>query len=79
VAYEVATRFFGDDVAFENTSLTAPPEMPSRSFASFRAAATECADSRVRLGWHFRYATEAGLEAGRKVANHVMDSTLQPR
>jgi hypothetical protein len=78
-AYTVATRFFGDSVAFENTSLTAPEGMPARSFSSFGAAAEECADSRVKLGWHFRYSTDAGLEAGRKVANHVMDSTLGPR
>ena len=79
VAYEVATRFFGDDVGFENTSLTAPPGMTVRTFSSFRAAAAECADSRIQLGWHFRYSTEAGLEAGRRIAHHVMDTMLATR
>lgn len=78
-AYEVATRYFGDNVAFENTSLTAPPGMSTRTFESFRDAAEECADSRVQLGWHFRYATNAGLDAGRRIARFVMDSTLRAR
>lgn len=78
-AYEVAARFFGDEVAFENSSLTAPSTMATRAFTSFRAAADECADSRVRLGWHFRYATDAGLAAGRTIARHVMDTILAER
>lgn len=78
-AYEVMAEVFGDATAFENTSLTAPAGMPTRSFTSFRAATEECADSRVRLGWHYRYATEAGLEAGRAVARHVLESTLVER
>lgn len=32
----------------------APAEMQTRSFTSFTDAAEECADSRVRLGFHFR-------------------------
>ena len=78
-AYAVMAESFGDATPFENTSLTPPPGMPSRSFASFAAAAEECADSRVQLGWHFRYATDAGLELGRSVARHVMSSKLRPR
>ncbi len=70
---------FGDDTAFTMTTITAPPEMPSRSFPSFSAAAAECADSRVQLGWHFRYATDAGLALGRRVAGHVVEELLRPR
>ena len=58
---------------------TAPPGMPTRSFASFRAAAAECADSRVRLGWHFRYATDAGLVLGRQVADYALRHSLRRR
>ena len=50
----------------------APPGMPTRTFDSFAAAATECADSRVRLGFHFRYATDAGLELGERIALYSM-------
>jgi hypothetical protein len=56
---------------------TAPPGMPTRTFGNFRAAAAECADSRVRLGWHYRYSTDAGLALGQRVANHTIKHTLQ--
>ena len=74
---EVLERTFGKDVSFTMTTTTAPPGMPTRAFASFHDAARECADSRVRLGWHFRYATEAGLTLGRRVATHTMRHYLR--
>jgi hypothetical protein len=77
--YEVMAAVFGNETPFENTSLTAPPGMPTRRFPSFRAAAAECADSRIRIGWHYRYATDAGLEAGRRIARHVLETILTPR
>jgi hypothetical protein len=58
---------------------TAPPGMPTRSFRSFRAAADECADSRVRLGFHFRYATDGGKLLGRRVAGHILRNRFEPR
>jgi hypothetical protein len=78
-AFEALRRSFGDDVPFTMTTITAPPEMPTRSFSSFSEAAAECADSRVRLGWHFRYATDRGLELGRSVAAYISRQLLQPR
>jgi hypothetical protein len=56
---------------------TAPPQVQTRTFESFGAAAAECADSRVRLGWHFRYATDAGLELGRHIAKHAAKHALR--
>lgn len=76
VSFDVLRRAFGDDLAFTMHTVTAPPGMPTRSFGSFSAAAAECADSRVRLGWHFRYATDAGLTLGRQVAGRVTDTYL---
>jgi hypothetical protein len=63
--------------SFTMETTTAPPGMPTRTFASFRAAAAECADSRVRLGWHFRYATDAGLELGRQIARYTQNRSLR--
>jgi hypothetical protein len=77
-AFETLRRAFGNHVSFTMQTLTAPPGMPTRRFASFRAAAAECADSRVLLGWHFRYATDAGLTLGRAVAKSLGDNSLQP-
>jgi hypothetical protein len=58
---------------------SAPAGMPTRSFATFAAAAEECADSRVRIGFHFRYATDEGLKLGRAVEQYVFQHHLEPR
>jgi hypothetical protein len=78
-SFAVLADAFGPDASFTMETTTAPPDMPTRTFDSFDAAATECADSRVRLGWHFRYATEAGLVLGRRIARHVLSHTLRVR
>jgi len=77
-SFEILKRTFGNRSRFTMDSTTAPPEMPTRSFTSFTAAAEECADSRVRLGFHFRYATDQGLRLGRRVARHVLAEHLRP-
>jgi hypothetical protein len=76
-AFAVLRDAVGDG-AFAMSTTTAPPEMPERRFASYDAAAQECADSRVRLGWHFRYSTDAGLALGRAVAARVGEEALTP-
>ena len=38
--------------------------------------AYENADSRVKAGLHFRFATEAGLELGRRIGNYVIGNAL---
>ncbi|HEX5085321.1 MAG TPA: vanadium-dependent haloperoxidase [Blastocatellia bacterium] len=78
-SFEILERTFGDHVAFTMETTTAPPETPTRSFRSFSAAAAECADSRVRLGWHFRYATNGGLALGRAVAGWLEENHLEFR
>jgi membrane-associated phospholipid phosphatase len=55
-----------------------PIEPASRTFASFAAAAEECALSRLYLGIHFRYDSVAGTELGRRVGRHVVDGILRP-
>jgi hypothetical protein len=76
-AFRVLEEFFPGTKAFTMDSKSAPPGMPTRSFASFRAAAHECGDSRVRLGFHFRYATDAGERMGRDIAEHVIATRLR--
>jgi hypothetical protein len=71
-SFAVLEETFGKNVAFEMDTITATPGMKNRRFRNFRTAAAECADSRVQLGWHFRYATDAGLTLGRSVAKSVM-------
>ncbi len=76
-SFEVLKRTLGGEVSFTMGTTTAPPGMPTRSFPSFSAAAAECADSRVRLGWHFRYATNGGLALGRAVAEWLAENHLE--
>jgi PAP2 superfamily protein len=75
-AFETLKHTYGDTLSFTMRTTTAPPELPVRTFVNFTAAAAECADSRVRLGWHFRYATEAGSELGRTVAGWLDQNQL---
>jgi hypothetical protein len=75
---EILRGTFGDGIRFTMDSATAPPDMPTRSFDSFTAAADECADSRVRLGFHFRYATDQGKRLGRRVAEQLQRRYFRP-
>jgi len=68
-----------DSVSFSSESTTAPPDNPTRSFTSIRAAAEEAADSRIMAGIHFRFSTDAGLVAGRQVAQFILTHELKPR
>ena len=77
-SFAILAAMWGNDTRFSMSTITAPPHMPTRSFTSFRAATEECADSRVRLGWHFRYSTDAGLILGERVAAHVLQTQLRP-
>jgi hypothetical protein len=79
-AAEVLKRCFRTDhVPFSMGSLTALPANPVRSFNSFTQAVNENADSRVRAGIHFRFATEQGKALGRKVGTYIVQHHLRPR
>jgi hypothetical protein len=77
ISFRVLEEVFPRVQSFTMDSKTAPQGMPTRSFASFRAAAHECGDSRVRLGFHFRYATDAGERMGRDIAEQLIASRLR--
>lgn len=78
-AASVLAHAFGrDDVKFSFASPTAPATQPTRAFASFSAAARENADSRVRAGLHFRFATERGLALGQRVGAYTVANLLRP-
>lgn len=77
--FATLARAFGNHTHFTMDSTTAPPGMPTRTFGSFTAAANECADSRVRIGFHFRYATHEGLKLGRSLAQYLAEHHLEHR
>ena len=79
-AAEVLKRSFGTDrVPFSMGSLTALPANPIRSFTTFTQASDENADSRVRAGIHFRFATEQGKTLGRNVGSYIVEHHLRSR
>lgn len=49
---------------------------PVRVFSRFSEAALECAISRVYLGIHFRYDSDAGYELGQRVGTQVLERLL---
>ena len=49
---------------------------PTRNFASFSEAATQCGLSRVYLGIHFRYDSVEGVRLGEAVGKNVVDNYL---
>ncbi len=85
-AATVMARIFGTDrVGFRTCSLTLPDGQQCddatptlRSYRGFWQAARENANSRVWVGYHFRHASEVGLDHGRTVARLVMGGQLKP-
>jgi hypothetical protein len=73
------TAVLGDEIAFTVGSTTAVPAGTNRTFTSFRHAARENADSRVRGGLHFRFSCEAGEKLGRQIAAFTLANQLRPR
>jgi membrane-associated phospholipid phosphatase len=74
----LAHAFGSDRVSFTIASPSALPAAPSRRFVSLSAAAKENADSRVRGGLHFRFATTAGLQLGEQIGRQAANGLLQP-
>jgi hypothetical protein len=87
-AMTVMADTFGEDVPFEMTIREAdvagpmsghvPLDPATRSFTSFDEAAEECALSRVYLGIHFRYDSEAGTVLGRRIGEMAVRDFLPP-
>ncbi|MEY2434035.1 MAG: hypothetical protein QOC92_3760 [Acidimicrobiaceae bacterium] len=74
---EILARFFCTDaIAF--TLVSDSGGGVERSFPSFSSAAAEAGRSRVLGGQHFEFSNQAGLTAGRLIADEVIDTALQP-
>ncbi|MEM8486432.1 MAG: vanadium-dependent haloperoxidase [Bacteroidota bacterium] len=87
-AVQAMKTTFGEPFAFTMTTASVdiagpfsgkiPMKPATRSFASFDAAAKECAASRVYLGIHFRYDSDEGYTLGARVGKRVTNQYLQP-
>ena len=67
---------FGDDNSF---TLTFPAMKMTRSYRSFSQMGKEVIDARVWGGVHYRTTDEHGFDLGRRIADHVLQTTLRPR
>ncbi len=85
-AMSTFAEVFGDDYAFTMRTpmvdiagpFSGKIEMhpPTREFDNFSEAAAECAISRLYLGIHFRYDSDAGYELGQQVGRQVIENLL---
>jgi MYXO-CTERM domain-containing protein len=71
----VLAYWFGDDVPFTIGSDSYLGY--TRSFTSLSQAKQENANSRIYAGIHFRFANEAGIVLGDKIAKHVTETYLK--
>ncbi len=66
--------FASDAASFAATSTSLPTA--TRSYTSFSSAASECAVSRIYIGYHFRKSTTDGLALGDAIGNYTTTSVL---
>jgi hypothetical protein len=74
-AAEVLAEIFGDETAFEATSLNLPNV--TRAFERFSQASEENQLSRIYGGIHFRTAVEDAARMGRLIGRHVEGRWLE--
>jgi hypothetical protein len=78
-AAEVLRRFTGSDHhSFCFVSTTSVPAGSSRCFDSLSQARDENADSRVKVGIHFRTACTEGLKLGKRIGRFTIRHNLRP-
>ena len=68
---EVMTHFFGDNLAYTDTS-ELEFGIPNRSFRSFRQAALEASQSRLYGGIHMRADLEQGNIVGQRIGAFIV-------
>lgn len=67
-----------DRFSFCMASGSSVPAGSERCYERFSDAAAENADSRVYIGYHFRFATTAGMRLGRQIGNFAVRHSLRP-
>ena len=78
-AAQILRHFTGSDrFSFCMVSNSAEPAGSVRCYNRFSEAAAENADSRVYIGYHFRFATTAGMRLGRQIGNFAYRHNLEP-
>ncbi len=71
----LAGYFCNDAISFSLTTDSSPGSV-ARTYPGFSAAATEAGKSRVVGGVHFEFSNQAGLVAGRAIAQEILERKL---
>ncbi len=78
-AARILREFTGSDrFAFCMASISSIPAGSERCYRRFSEAAQENADSRVYIGYHFRFATHAGMKLGNEIGAFAIRESLRP-
>jgi hypothetical protein len=75
-AATVLSGFFCNDSISFSLATDSAPSGQARTYPSFSAAATEAGASRIFGGVHFQFSNQAGLSAGRAIAEEVLAHKL---
>jgi hypothetical protein len=75
-AAAVLAGYFCNDAISFSLATDSSPGSVARTYPSFSAAATEAGKSRVFGGVHFEFSNQAGLAAGRAIAQEVLERKL---
>lgn len=71
-ALQVLRKTFGNNTTFQVTSDLGPPDEPAtRTFNSFSSACDDVANSRLWLGFHWRFDNNRGKQQGINIGNHA--------
>jgi mono/diheme cytochrome c family protein len=73
----VETLFGTSDVPEVATTSPTAPGVTHR-WTSMRAFADEVSEARIWAGFHYRFSARVGQDMGRKIADHVVKTILQP-
>jgi hypothetical protein len=77
-AAEILRRVTGtDDLPFCMVSTTSTPAGTQRCWDGFTQAELQNAESRVMIGFHFRFACETGVKVGRKIGRFATGHSLR--
>jgi hypothetical protein len=70
---QVLRHFFhGDDFSFVATSLQPGTTQPTLLYQKFSDALEDVIDSRIYIGFHYRFSNERGARLGRETARHLL-------
>lgn len=79
IARTLRSVFGTDRVSFATRSATALPSNPVRAFRRLSVASKECGESRIMVGYHYRFSVNVGAHMGNRIARRVVQTKLRPR